>query len=185
MSSKIVPNSKQPAKPKGKNPSKPAKQSTNTVLPPKQERMIQEYISPKSEGYGNKSRSAELAGYTPAYGRSLFVQHSTIKNRIAELYDEAGAGHQVRSRRLSEILSGSYRHTTESESSGVNGNGIPITMKTKTTRNPTANEVIKAIDIGNRADGTYDQQAAVADAIGADLKALYKAQRKQVLSNKD
>ena len=162
------------------NPPQAAEPNTNPLSNPRQERLCQEYTDPNSPGYANQSKAGELAGYDPSHARSIINHSPTVLNRIAGIYQEIGIGHKVRGSKLQEIISGTYKHTAKTKVKGIDAGGKPIDVTRVSERNPTANEVAKAIDIANRSDGTYQQQQAAADAIGSELRAVFKAQRKDL-----
>ena len=162
------------------NPPLAAEPNTEPLSNPRQERLCQEYANPDSPGHGNKTKAAELAGYNPSHAREYLRHNPTLLNRVAGIYEEIGIGHKVRGRKLQEIINGTYEHKSTITVKGVGPGGQPITSTRVSKRNPTANEVSKAIDITNRSDGTYQQQQAAADAIGSELRAVFKAQRKDL-----
>lgn len=155
-----------------------AKPITSPLPNPKQERLCKEYLNPNSPGFANKSKAAELAGYTAQYGREALLQNPTLHNRLAGILHEMGLTQEVRGDALKRIITGHYRRHTKTTVSGIDQHGKAVEVVRETESAPSAAEIVKAIDVANKTDGTYDMQRASADAIGAELKSLFKAQRK-------
>ena len=79
----------------GKNgkPNKPDARKISKRLNLRQRRFIAEFTNPKSKGFGNQTKAAELAGYSPR--RAKQAGHETVTNRdvrseIERIMDEAG-----------------------------------------------------------------------------------------------
>lgn len=173
-----------PIQKKGRNHPPSAEPITTALINPRKERMCKEFTDPDSEGYGNQSKAADIAGYDDSHGRRLFAQDATIAGRVAGILERAGAGHQVRAASLAGIMRGEYLQTVTTTEQGKDRNGKSVKRTRTVLKAPSAADVVKAVDISNKADGTYAQQKTVAEAVGAELSELYKRQRKELSAHK-
>jgi phage terminase small subunit len=166
----------------GTKPNQPAEVTpiTSPLPNPKQEALCQEYLDPESEGFANKSKAGQLAGYDASHARLLLQQNPTINNRIAGIMLEIGLDHKVRAENLKKVITGTHVRRTVTHVTGTDLKGNAVDLERVTESSPSAGEVAKAVEVANKTDGTYQQQQAAADAIGSELKSIFKTQRRDI-----
>ena len=79
----------------GKNgkPMKPDARKISKRLNLRQRRFIAEFTNPQSEGFGNQTKAAEVAGYEPESARNQghrMMKNDDIRSEIERIMDEAG-----------------------------------------------------------------------------------------------
>ena len=80
----------------GKNgkPKKPDARKISRKLKLRQRRSVAEFMNPESEGFGNQTKAAELAGYSelaPGQAGHQLVKNTEVRREIERVLDEAGA----------------------------------------------------------------------------------------------
>jgi len=78
---------------KNRKPKKPDARKISKKLNLRQRRFIAEFTNPQSEAFGNQTKAAELAGYSPARARQTGHRLATkgdIRTEIERCMDEAG-----------------------------------------------------------------------------------------------
>ena len=88
-------------------PKKPDGRKISRKLNLRQRRFVAEFTNPKGKGFGNQTKSAELAGYSP--GRAKQTGHDIVTNRdvrseIERIMDEAGVTRKMVAQVLHEGL---------------------------------------------------------------------------------
>ncbi len=92
---------------KNRKPKKPDARKISKKLNLRQRRFIAEFTNPQSEAFGNQTKAAELAGYSPARARQTGHRLATkgdIRTEIERCMDEAGVTRKKVARRLNEGL---------------------------------------------------------------------------------
>ena len=92
---------------KNGKPKKPDARKISRKLNLRQRRFIAEFTNPESKGFGNQTKAAELAGYSPARARQTGHRLATkgdIRTEIERCMDEAGVTRKKVARRLNEGL---------------------------------------------------------------------------------
>ena len=87
------------------NEKKPDGRRISKKLNLRQRRFIAEFTNPESKGFGNQTKAAELAGYSP--GRAKQTGHDIVTNRdvrseIERIMDEAGVTRKM----VAQVLRG-------------------------------------------------------------------------------
>ena len=75
-------------------PKKPDGRKISKRLNPRQRHFVAEFTNPKSKGFGNQTRAAELAGYSqlaPGQAGHKLVKKGEIRREIDRALDEVGA----------------------------------------------------------------------------------------------
>ena len=75
-------------------PKKPDARKISRKLNLRQRRFIAEFTNPQSEGFGNQTKAAKLAGYSQERARitgSELVTNRNVRSEIERIMDEAGA----------------------------------------------------------------------------------------------
>ena len=78
---------------KNRKPKKPDARKISKKLNLRQRRFVAEFTNPQSEAFGNQTKAAELAGYSPARARQTGHRLATkgdIRTEIERCMDEAG-----------------------------------------------------------------------------------------------
>ncbi len=86
---------------------KPDGRKISRKLNLKQRHFVAEFTNPESKGFGNQTKAAELAGYSPARARQTghrLATKSDIRTEIERIMDEAGVTRKKVAQRLNEGL---------------------------------------------------------------------------------
>ena len=89
----------------GKNgkPKKPDARKISRKLKLRQRRFVAEFMNPESEGFGNQTKAAELAGYSelaPGQAGHQLVKNTEVRREIERVLDESGATRK----KMAEVL---------------------------------------------------------------------------------
>lgn len=147
-----------------KHPDITAHTPTGEKLTPKQRAFAHAYVDPESTTFGNATQSAILAGYNGgAYQRgSELVKHREVKGYMAELFEEAGMGDDVRARVLADLAKGRGVKQIKNTTTYANGS-----ESTTITEQPVATrDQLRAIELMYKVEGRFDRNRAAADAMG-------------------
>ena len=100
---------------KNGRPKKPDGRKISKRLNTRQRRFVVEYTNPESAGFGNQTKAAELAGYSP--GRAKQTGHDIVTNRdvrteiervtereITRIFDAAGVTTEKLAKRTNQAL---------------------------------------------------------------------------------
>ena len=123
-------------------------------------RFVVEITDPDSPTFGNALGSAVSAmdvTYETAHKQSYkLMRQDRIRNEIERILEERGMGKEHRSSVLIELITQKMTRNTER----YNEEGKLVeTVKS----GPTFSDIIKAVDLLNRMDGTYSDQKKVSD----------------------
>lgn len=121
---------------------------------------VVEITDPDSPNFGNALGSAVSAmdvTYETAHKQSYkLMRQDRIRNEIERILEERGMGKEHRSSVLIELITQKMSRKTER----YNEEGRLVeTVKS----GPTFSDIIKAVDLLNRMDGTYTDQKKVSD----------------------
>ena len=132
-------------------------------------------ISPSSPTYGNfrGSARAALPHLRPA-GHNMrahrLKQNESVREAIGPLLLRMGAGRDVRARMTADVLTGGYVSSTRMTYTDHEGRE----SQTVVERQPSASDVLKAVDISNKMDGTYSENKAKAQVVSDTFRGLMK-----------
>ena len=86
---------------------KPDGRKISRKLNLKQRHFVAEFTDPKSKGFGNRTKAAELAGYSklaPGQSGHRVLKNVEVRSEIERIMDEAGVTRKKVARRLNEGL---------------------------------------------------------------------------------
>ncbi len=86
-------------------PKKPDARKISKKLNLKQRHFIAEFTNPKSKGFGNQTKAAELAGYSPRRAKQTghdIVTNRDVRSEIERIMDEAGVTRKM----VAQVLKG-------------------------------------------------------------------------------
>ncbi len=90
---------------KNGKPKKPDARKISRKLNLRQRHFVAEFTNPESKGFGNQTKAAELAGYSPARARQTghrLATKSDIRTEIERCMDEGG----VTRKKITQVLRG-------------------------------------------------------------------------------
>jgi hypothetical protein len=123
-------------------------------------RFVVEITDPASPNFGKALGSAESAmnvTYNTAHKQSYkLMRQDRIRNEIERILEERGMGKEHRSSILIELITQKMSRTTER----FNAEGELVEV---VKSGPTFSDIIKAVDLLNRMDGTYTDQKKSSD----------------------
>lgn len=121
---------------------------------------VVEITDPESPNFGNALGSAVSAmdvTYETAHKQSYkLMRQDRIRNEIERILEERGMGKEHRSSVLIELIT--QKMTRKTERYNAEGELVEVVKS-----GPTFSDIIKAVDILNRMDGTYTDQKKVSD----------------------
>ena len=134
-------------------------------------RFVVEITDPDSPNFGNALGSA-VSGmdvtYETAHKQSYkLMRQDRIRNEIERILEERGMGKGHRSSILIELITQEMSRNTERFNS--EGELVEVVKSS-----PTFSDIIKAVDLLNRMDGTYTQQKSVSDQERDEHRLLLK-----------
>ena len=89
-------------------PKKPDARKISRKLNLRQRRFVAEFTNPKSAGFGNQTKAAELAGYSklaPSQSGHQILRNIEVRSEIERIMDEAG----VTGKMLTQVLRGGLK----------------------------------------------------------------------------
>ena len=104
------------------------------------------------------------------------LKNPMIKTSIEQIISDMELGPKVRLKAIKRVLSGDHKQTTVTTSKDRDGNVYTATS----IKSPTASDTLKAVDVLNKTDGTYDKNRAKADVMSSELKSLLRRHRKEL-----
>ena len=137
-------------KPKTKKPRKPTL---------KQKAFVEAYINPESPTYSNGTQSALQAYNTVDSNSAGVMAHETLRsNNVLTYIEQLNAANQwgieERSIQLSAMGKGEYVSRTTSTNRDAAGK---VTGKVEVVKEPTAKDILHAIDLSNKVEGIYNR----------------------------
>ncbi len=135
--------------------------------------------NPKTFNNGTQSYKATYPGVqldTANSNASRLLSKGNIQDSIELMVKELQLGPKVRLQAIKEVISGRHNQTTTSTTK----QGRKILYKSTSVKSPSANEVIRAVDLVEKITGTYDKNRAKADVMSSELKSLLRRHRKEL-----
>jgi len=134
-------------------------------------RFVVEITDPDSPNFGNALGSAVSSmdvTYETAHKQSYkLLRQDRIRNEIERILEERGMGKEHRSSILIELIT--QKMTRKTERYNAEGELVEVVKS-----GPTFSDIIKAVDLLNRMDGTYSEQKKVFDKERDVHRALIK-----------
>lgn len=133
------------------------------------------YLDPESKTYGNMGKSMLDAcpGITP---RAAALRGTRLRKKqhylpcVGAILSQT-ADWDVRVERLAQVMQGTYEVETIVQHTDKGG---VVTSEETITRRPSASDVLKAIDIANRLDGTYETRPGESLGMSPTFRELAK-----------
>jgi hypothetical protein len=139
-------------------------------------RFVVEITDPESPNFGKALGSAESSmnvTYNTAHKQSYkLMRQDRIRNEIERILEERGMGKEHRSSVLIELITQKMSRTTER----FNAEGEVVEV---VKSGPTFSDIIKAVDLLNRMDGTYTDQKKSSDKERDEHRILLKEVMKE------
>ena len=151
-------------------------QSPTKPLKPREQAFVKAYADPASATFGNATQSYLQAYKGVAYdtARTEGCNHLTkpyIAQSVIEVINNAGLGVEVRADSLKRIIS---HRDIGRVVSRVKRNQEDGTVETVTESGPSHVATLKAIEVLNRMDGTYERGRVAADVARDEYRDLRK-----------
>lgn len=163
-------------------------------------RFIQYYTAIGKTSQGNATESYWLARdgkckrSTAGVEGCKLLKEPRVQDAINSIMHAEGMDRQVREKKLASIINGTHiavstvsvkKRAVVGFETDANGKEIPIydmivDQEIETARTPTGGDIIRAVDVANRMDGTYAANKAIEGAMTQELKALFKDARKNL-----
>ena len=146
--------------------------SNGKQLSPKQAIFARVFSDPESPHFMNASKAMQIASpnLSPETARSMaqeYLAKPHVANRIVEVLNRANLGVEVRAEKLADIIS--HRAIGKVVSRTHNEDGSAVT---ETTHSPSWGQVLRAIDVTNRLDGSYQAATRTVDLAADEYRRL-------------
>ena len=154
---------------------------------------IQHYTAIGTTSYGNATQSYWLATNgscmrsTASVEGCKLLKAPKVQEAIAHIQRSQGMDYQVRDARLKEIINGTHVALSEVEVQRKNKDTGELETESivTTRRTPTGGDIIRAVDVLNKMDGTYVARQAEGSVMSAELKRMFKDSMRDVTPPKE
>ena len=126
----------------------------------------------KAYNYDNTNMAAVQA--------NNLLSNPKVQSEVDRIMHELDLGPKVRLKAIKKIVEGDHTQTTVNTTK----KGRKTLYKSTTVKSPRASDVIKAVDLLSKIDGTYDKNKAKADVVSTELKAIFRQQRAELTGNR-